>query len=454
MPTSAITGLGQRRHRLTSSQDLPHRGDRRGAHHPGGRQCRRQHAWRKVPMRRAQLVWRHGVCPATSMVRHRHLFADRRIRSNGGFAINAATGVVKVADASKIDFESAASGHAYAITVRASDGTLSSSQNFTIAVSNVAPVAAADSASVNEDGVLTRTAAAAVLANDADINGGALTAVLVSGPAHGSLSLNASGSYIYTPAANYNGADSFTYKANDGTADSNVVTVALTVGSVNDAPAGANKDHHHPGRHALCLHGGRFRLQRSSADAGRIQRRQCPGGACGSGPCPAAGTLLTDNGVAVSLGQLVSVADITAGKLVFTPPAASTPMATTTPPSPSRCRTMAAPPMAASRWRFRPTPSRSTSRRSTTRRSPPPATRQRCTDSPRRRYLQLPAAHRAVQRRRWRHADPQHPESARRPRFRSRHAHHFGRALQHRDRHRQFHLDPPPIHRAPPPSAP
>src|SRR6185437_12906686 len=57
-----------------------------------------------------------------------------------------------------------------------------------------------------------------------------------SGPAHGALTLNANGSFTYTPAANYNGADSFTYKANDGTADSNVATVSLTVTAVNDAP--------------------------------------------------------------------------------------------------------------------------------------------------------------------------------------------------------------------------
>ena len=42
----------------------------------------------------------------------------------------------------------------------------------------------------------------------------------MTGPAHGTLTLNADGSFTYTPAANYNGTDSFTYKANDGTADS------------------------------------------------------------------------------------------------------------------------------------------------------------------------------------------------------------------------------------------
>ena len=67
----------------------------------------------------------------------------------------------------------------------------------------------------NEDTALV-IAAPGVLANDSDVEGDALTAVLVSGPANGTLALNADGSFTYTPAANYNGADSFTYKANDG----------------------------------------------------------------------------------------------------------------------------------------------------------------------------------------------------------------------------------------------
>jgi len=46
--------------------------------------------------------------------------------------------------------------------------------------------------------------------------------------------LNADGSFTYTPNANYCGPDSFTYKANDGTADSNIATVSIDVTCVND----------------------------------------------------------------------------------------------------------------------------------------------------------------------------------------------------------------------------
>ena len=49
-------------------------------------------------------------------------------------------------------------------------------------------------------------------------------------------SLDAAGSFIYLPAPDFNGADGFTYVANDGSLDSNVATVSLTVTPVNDAP--------------------------------------------------------------------------------------------------------------------------------------------------------------------------------------------------------------------------
>jgi VCBS repeat-containing protein len=76
-----------------------------------------------------------------------------------------------------------------------------------------------------------------VLANDTDVDNQALRAILVSGPSHGMLTFNADGTFSYTPAANFNGTDSFTYKANDGSLDSNVATVTITVNPVNDAPS-------------------------------------------------------------------------------------------------------------------------------------------------------------------------------------------------------------------------
>ena len=82
------------------------------------------------------------------------------------------------------------------------------------------------------------------MANDTDPNGDALSAALDTGPEHGTLDLAADGGFTYTPAANYNGPDAFTYRASDGSASSSLVTVDLTVRAVNDAPvadAGADQ---------------------------------------------------------------------------------------------------------------------------------------------------------------------------------------------------------------------
>ena len=101
---------------------------------------------------------------------------------------------------------------------------------------NDAPSATADSFFTDEDTPLN-VPSAGVLSNDIDADGDMLAAQLVTGPLNAqSFLLNSDGSFAYSPNANFYGTDSFTYKANDGQADSNVVTVTITVKSVNDAP--------------------------------------------------------------------------------------------------------------------------------------------------------------------------------------------------------------------------
>jgi hypothetical protein len=75
-----------------------------------------------------------------------------------------------------------------------------------------------------------------VLDNDIDADDDPLTAVLMSGPSSGTLTLNVDGSFTYTPNPNFNGEDSFTYVANDGVEDSNIATVIVIINAVNDAP--------------------------------------------------------------------------------------------------------------------------------------------------------------------------------------------------------------------------
>ncbi|MFC3912264.1 cadherin domain-containing protein, partial [Pseudaeromonas sharmana] len=103
---------------------------------------------------------------------------------------------------------------------------------------NDAPVAVADSITVAEGGTATVLVggAGSVLSNDSDAEQNSLSAILVTGPAHGSLTLNADGTFSYVHDGSETTADSFSYKVNDGTADGNTVTVNITVSPVNDTP--------------------------------------------------------------------------------------------------------------------------------------------------------------------------------------------------------------------------
>jgi hypothetical protein len=94
--------------------------------------------------------------------------------------------------------------------------------------SNTAPVATADSYTTPQNTTLT-VAAPGVLANDTDADANPLTAIVNVTVTHGTLTLASTGAITYVPTAGYSGPDSFTYHANDGTANSNIVTVSLTV---------------------------------------------------------------------------------------------------------------------------------------------------------------------------------------------------------------------------------
>jgi large repetitive protein len=123
-------------------------------------------------------------------------------------------------------------------TYKANDGAADSNTvtvSITVNPVNDAPVAVDDDYSTDEDELLV-VVLPGVLGNDTDVEMSLLTAILVSDVANGTLTLNADGSFSYMPAPNFFGSDSFTYKANDGSLDSNVATVTITVGSVNDAP--------------------------------------------------------------------------------------------------------------------------------------------------------------------------------------------------------------------------
>jgi VCBS repeat-containing protein len=110
-------------------------------------------------------------------------------------------------------------------------GTSTATASFNIGAINDAPVAVTDSYTTNEDTAIDiiNAPGTSILANDSDVDSASLSAILVSGPTHGTLTLQSNGKFTYTPTANYNGTDSFSYKANAGSLDSNVATANLTV---------------------------------------------------------------------------------------------------------------------------------------------------------------------------------------------------------------------------------
>jgi hypothetical protein len=121
----------------------------------------------------------------------------------------------------------------------ADDGSASgAAATATIDVSavNDPPLATGDAYVMVEDGTLSVPAGSGILANDQDAEGDVLTAVLVTGPVIGTLSLGADGAFGYVPPPNASGHVSFTYRAHDGTDPSSKATVDITITPQNDAP--------------------------------------------------------------------------------------------------------------------------------------------------------------------------------------------------------------------------
>jgi VCBS repeat-containing protein len=118
---------------------------------------------------------------------------------------------------------------------------INAAQNLDVfTVPNHAPVAVGDVYPGSEDSPIT-IAASGVLGNDSDADNDPLSAIQYSGASHGNVTLNADGAFTYLPGANYNGPDSFTYRAFDGALYSNTATVTLNIAAMNDAPiAGEN----------------------------------------------------------------------------------------------------------------------------------------------------------------------------------------------------------------------
>jgi filamentous hemagglutinin family protein len=129
------------------------------------------------------------------------------------------------ADLSTLTFD--AEGHATVTFtyVAGIDGQLSAETTVTITLTNGLPVGVADTATTTRDVAVIIN----VLANDSDPDGDALMVEDFGNPAHGTLTQNPDGTFTYTPAEDFVGADSFTYSATDNLNSSAALTVAITV---------------------------------------------------------------------------------------------------------------------------------------------------------------------------------------------------------------------------------
>ncbi|WP_076419104.1 Ig-like domain-containing protein [Colwellia sp. UCD-KL20] len=118
------------------------------------------------------------------------------------------------------------------ISVADSSGASASLPAFTLTVTNTndAPIAKDQTHEMVEDSELTVT----LVASDSDDD--TLTYSIVSEPLHGSLMQSVDNSWVYTADENYNGIDSFTYKATDPDTDSEPATIDITITPVNDKP--------------------------------------------------------------------------------------------------------------------------------------------------------------------------------------------------------------------------
>ncbi|WP_339617460.1 cadherin-like domain-containing protein [uncultured Gilvimarinus sp.] len=167
--------------------------------------------------------------------------------AGGRFAIDASTGVVTVADASGLDYESASS-HDIQITATSSDGSVTT-ETFTINVTNANdnPVANSDDLLDGNEDTTSAVLNSDMLSNDTDLDGDMLSITHINGTAltggvqsitvtNGTVNVDSAGNITFTPALNYVGDVSFEYTVSDSNGGSDSAIVGGTIVNVNDAP--------------------------------------------------------------------------------------------------------------------------------------------------------------------------------------------------------------------------
>lgn len=117
--------------------------------------------------------------------------------------------------------------------------------SITVNAVNDAPIAQAATNSGDEDNTITGQLLATDVDNAISDLSFAIDGGITDGPSNGAVVVNADGSYVYTPNANFNGTDAFSYQVSDGNGGVDIATITLNVNSINDAPDGFDDESGH-----------------------------------------------------------------------------------------------------------------------------------------------------------------------------------------------------------------
>ncbi len=151
------------------------------------------------------------------------------------FAVDPATGALSFAAPPNFEAPGDAGGDGvYDVIVLVYDGALTAAKAVAVTVTNVhePPVAANDAAATTANAALHGS----VAGNDSSPEARPLTFSKLTDPGHGTVTVNADGAYVYLPAANFTGSDSFAYQVSDGQGGTDSATVVITVRSADPAP--------------------------------------------------------------------------------------------------------------------------------------------------------------------------------------------------------------------------
>jgi YVTN family beta-propeller protein len=156
-------------------------------------------------------------------------FTFHATQTGSAFACKLDTGPVQACDAGTKSYTDLSGGsHTFSVVATDPAGNADPSAATRTWTINTPPVATDDAYGVIGGATLT-IPAPGVLGNDTDADHDPLTAQLATSTTKGTLNLNPDGSLTYTPGEDATGTDTFTYRASDGLAASNLATVTITI---------------------------------------------------------------------------------------------------------------------------------------------------------------------------------------------------------------------------------